>query len=1059
MALEWTGDLERIVNSAQRDATKMHVRLNSALLLRSMLKNSGPCRDVLMGIGLNLDIIESALSSIPLHPEPGQMPQQIYDRASMIAACTHSNEISSLQVLLAMIEQACMAQSLLRAINVDFVTLRSTLYAQTSEIPQFVQARSSSSVSMSAVAVQHKSMRTSTTTYIEPEPALSFGEEDFPKVICTHPRSLARNRLLTPEEIKRLSKSSTTPSSPMQRAINSQLHQAPNKTHFTEAPSYPSSKLGDFRNIETHSEDSLSRQSSTYRSTSSKEIQQATTLDLARRLMQKKSQTNEGDLEWQKKHPSEKASAETAQKTPMPHESTYANLDNIDACASSNTSTKSTNEPGRNHAGSKKNLTNTQLELDFDSPAKHKMLLDHAVSEKNKASAPSFDTAINASKNSKNSKSPSDEDFAGQFRNEKSAQVTSASQRFSGTKDSAQRSKKQISKIAGFSPFALDKLHFPALAQYGRNLLSEALAGRIDRVIERDAEIDQLIDVLNKRRSNNPILVGEAGVGKTAIIEGLAVKMAHHEAPAPLEGKTIIALDYGAILSGTQLRGAVQERIRTIKSEIKKTNGRIILFLDEITSWISSNSNDPNADAALEIKLALSRGEIMCIGTATPQELRRAFNADPAFERRFDFIEVKEPTPENTVRIIENGIIEQYAKHHNVQYAKDAIDEAVRLSERYIQERALPDKAISILDRAGSLCERSGEKRVTREHVARIVSLIAEIPVQRLLMTERQKLLNMEAILGERLIGHERNIHKIADVIRRNHAGFGAHRPIGSFLFLGPTGVGKTEAAKVLAEYLFGSQKNIVRFDMSEFMEQHSVSKLIGAPAGYVGFDDGGLLTEALRKRPYQIVLFDEIEKAHPDIWNILLQILDEGRLTDAKGRHVDFSNTVIILTSNLGAQNLANAMQGAIGFANPESLSIQDAENIILKTAKSKFSPELWNRIEEKLVFHPLDLEQIERIAHLLLADSAKRLYKDKKITLSFDETAIIPFLIRNGGFDPSYGARPMRQTIQTQIESRVAEWIIAHEDCPKELFVGVRNDCVYVEEIAPLGLSVAHI
>ena len=313
-------------------------------------------------------------------------------------------------------------------------------------------------------------------------------------------------------------------------------------------------------------------------------------------------------------------------------------------------------------------------------------------------------------------------------------------------------------------------------------------------------------------------------------------------------------------------------------------------------------------------------------------------------------------------------------------------------------------------------------------------------------------------ILGERLIGHEKNIAKISNVIRRNHAGFGAHRPIGSFLFLGPTGVGKTEAAKVLADFLFGSPKNIVRFDMSEFMEQHSVAKLIGAPAGYVGFDDGGLLTEALRKRPYQIVLFDEIEKAHPDVWNILLQILDEGRLTDAKGRHVDFSNAVVILTSNLGAQNLANAVQGAIGFAkNDTGVSEQDAESIILRTAKSKFSPELWNRIEEKLVFQPLDLEQIERIAHLLLADSCKRLQKDKGIHLSFDESSLIPFLVRNGGFDPSYGARPMRQTIQSQVESKVAEWIISHEYAPGELFVGVRNDIIYVEEIAPLGLASA--
>jgi ATP-dependent Clp protease ATP-binding subunit ClpC len=313
--------------------------------------------------------------------------------------------------------------------------------------------------------------------------------------------------------------------------------------------------------------------------------------------------------------------------------------------------------------------------------------------------------------------------------------------------------------------------------------------------------------------------------------------------------------------------------------------------------------------------------------------------------------------------------------------------------------------------------------------------------------------MKMEEILGKRLVGHESNIARIANVIRRNHAGFGAQRPIGSFLFLGPTGVGKTEAAKVLADYLFGSPKNIVRFDMSEFMEQHSVAKLIGAPAGYVGFDDGGLLTEALRKRPYQIVLFDEIEKAHPDVMNILLQILDEGRLTDAKGRHVDFSNTVIIMTSNLGAAEVMQAAQTSIGFAGkPLQLTPEETESIILKSATARFTPELWNRIEEKLVFHPLTLDQIERIAHLLLADSAKRLLADKRIVLSFEESTLIPYLIQNGGFEPSYGARPMRKTIQSLVESKIAEWILEHDDLPKELFVNLQNDVVHVEEIKPL-------
>ncbi|MBQ9396079.1 MAG: ATP-dependent Clp protease ATP-binding subunit, partial [Proteobacteria bacterium] len=602
---------------------------------------------------------------------------------------------------------------------------------------------------------------------------------------------------------------------------------------------------------------------------------------------------------------------------------------------------------------------------------------------------------------------------------------------------------------ASFNPLCLSKQKFPQLCTYGRNLLAAAAAGQIDPVIDREHEIDQLIDILNKRRSNNPMLVGEAGVGKTAIIEGLALKMVQSDAPHGLENHTIISLDYGAILCGTQLRGALQERIRAIKAEVNSAKGHIILFLDDIHNWLMTGSGEPGSDAAVELKMSLSRGELMCIGASTPMALRRAFNSDPAFERRFDFIEVKAPSAETSVRIIEQGIIGQYAAHHGITYESDAIREAVRLSERYIQERALPDKAISVLDRAGSLCKRSGDKSVKASHVASVIAQIAEIPVERLLMTEKQKLLKMESILSQRLIGHDANIAKIANVIRRNHAGFGGTRPIGSFLFLGPTGVGKTEAAKVLADFLFGSPKNMIRFDMSEYMEQHSVAKLIGAPAGYVGFDDGGLLTEALRKRPYQIVLFDEIEKAHPDIMNIFLQIFDEGKLTDAKGRHVDFSNTVIIMTSNLGAAEVSRAAHGGIGFTgNDTRTTTADAEKIIINSAKSRFLPELWNRIEEKLVFHPLTIRQIESIAHLLLSDSAKRLFTDKRIKLTFEEDSLIPYLIQNGGFDPAYGARPMRKTIQSLVESRVAEWILVHDDNPTELVVSVEDDNVVVTQ-----------
>lgn len=1034
MAMKWTGDLDRIVGSAQRDASKMHVRLNTALLLRSMIKNSGTCRDVLTHIGLSLASVECALQSAAIRPEPLQTPHQIYEKAARLSICANLSEVSSLQVLLAMIDSPCMCQSLLSVMRTDFDHLRALICAQMRDSQQYVGARSPSSVSMNAVAVQRKSPMPSPVTYIEPQPAMCFGAESQPEVVraSVHPPK-SRGRLVTPEEIKRMMQSSgshrvietrsgSSPALPACNGGNMQRRVAQDKRSDVTPAVSPGS--GDIR------------QSATYRSTSSKEIQQATTLDLARRLMQKKSQTNECSAEIQEKiaQKTETKTAETGAVGAQTQQHAQPSASPAAVSAAAGVSEKTKNAPKRSETPS------------------------------NQTSAAAAQTAQSASGKSASSEAAANEVIkqthsaapAGERSLQTSARSAHAMRPQAWAAKETGHAKKQPAKIAGYSPLALDKIHFPMLAQYGRNLLAEAAAGRIDPVIERDSEINQLIDILNKRRSNNPILVGEAGVGKTAIIEGLAVKMARREAPEALEGKTIIALDYGSILSGTQLRGAIQERIRGIKSEIKKANGKIILFLDEIHSWIAPNNGDPNADASLELKLALSHGEIMCVGTATPQELRRAFNADAGFERRFDFIEVKAPSPETSIRIIERGIIGQYADHHHVTYAAESIRQAVKLSERYIQDRALPDKAISILDRAGSLCERSGEPTVTPEHVARVVAMIAEIPIERLLMTERQKLMKMEQILSERLIGHEKNVTKIANVIRRNHAGFGAHRPIGSFLFLGPTGVGKTEAAKVLADFLFGSSKNMVRFDMSEFMEQHSVAKLIGAPAGYVGFDDGGLLTEALRKRPYQIVLFDEIEKAHPDVWNILLQILDEGRLTDAKGRHADFSNAVIILTSNLGAQDLANAMQGAIGFANKDKgVSEEEAEEIILRTAKSKFSPELWNRIEEKLVFQPLDLEQIERIAHLLLADSARRLQKDKGVRLAFDECALIPFLVNNGGFDPSYGARPMRQTIQSQVESKVAEWIIAHDALPNELFVGIRNDIVYVEEIAPLGIA----
>ena len=1031
MALQWTGELRSINARAEHDAKLMNVRMCSALLFRSMLRSDLPIQSVLYNAGISYQIFEDGLKSLPLPPESLDTVPKLFARAAAMCASSRSAELSSLHLFAAMLKEPCVVQQLLCFLRYDISQILNYIdhcIAGESNV-QYYQAGSRSSHSISTVAVQHKSPVAQPMTYIEPQPAVSYGSDEISRIPSPEGRKgitpAPRNRLLSPTEIQKLHASGE------QQVL----------------PGFDSKTSG------RPAQEIRQTKSSPYHSTSSREMQQAATLDLARRFQEKKSRTSEA----------RRASCE------MPKAPETDGLHTTpDAVSAPVTGTPAPPEKPSvmpqaaiTECGNASNVIRSESAAQT-STAPQEVRTSPLAAAKTEAPAGAAGTAAVTDASAKGDVAaktqqpkPKESDKFVQIRRtdpvpaDKPARMRQSMTSGMSNRATTVPTRRVTSKQpTGFSPFDLGKA-YPTLNTYGRNLLAEARAGRIDPVIDRDQEIDQLIDVLNKRKCNNPILVGEAGVGKTAIIEGLALRMAQGDAPRGLESHTIVALDYGSILCGTQLRGAVQERIKSIKSEVSKANGHIILFLDEIHTWLSSGSGDPNADAALELKMALSRGELLCIGASTPQELRRAFNADPAFERRFDFIEVKAPSPETSIRIIENGIIRKYAEHHDVTYTKDAIREAVRLSERYIQERALPDKAISVLDRAGSLCERYGECEVTPKHVAQVIAKIADVPVERLLVTEKQKLMNMEAILGKRLIGHEANIARMANVIRRNHAGFGAQRPIGSFLFLGPTGVGKTEAAKVLADFLFGSPKNIVRFDMSEFMEQHSVAKLIGAPAGYVGFDDGGLLTEALRKRPYQIVLFDEIEKAHPDVMNILLQILDEGRLTDAKGRHVSFSNTVIIMTSNLGAEEVMRAAQKNIGFnGNSLKLSAEDAETIIIKAANARFSPELWNRIEEKLVFHPLTIEQIEQIAHLLLSDTRKRMLEEKRIELVFDETLLVPHLIQNGGFDPKYGARPMRQTIQTLVETPVAEWILNHDAKPEKLYVFMKDDKICVDE-----------
>lgn len=588
--------------------------------------------------------------------------------------------------------------------------------------------------------------------------------------------------------------------------------------------------------------------------------------------------------------------------------------------------------------------------------------------------------------------------------------------------------------------YELDVEEYPFLSKLGRNLSLQAVRGKLDDLVGRDKEIERLTDILNKRRSNNPLLVGPPGVGKTAIVEGLALELVHNqERSGSLSDRIVIELEMGRLLSGTQLRGSFSERLIGLKDEVAKADGKVVIFLDEIHTWIGAGaSGDGGADAAGELKAALARGRFPCIGATTSEEYSRYIESDPAFRRRFQVVEVEEPNAEDCVAILQ-GVLPAYSSHHKVTYTDEAVEAAVRFSQRYIPEERLPDKAIGLLDLAGSRAQRQSAEEVSREVVAEVVAARTGVPLEKLLMRDKERFLRMEEILGAGIIGHHPIIRRVCEVIRRNYAGFHSGRPIGSFLFLGPTGVGKTEMVKVLADFLFRDRDAIVRLDMSEYRESHAVARLIGAPPGYVGHEHGGQLTEAIRKRPYQIVLMDEVEKAHPEVLNILLQLLDDGRLTDGKGRTVNFSNVVVIMTSNLGSDYLAAGLkavtQPRIGFgaglpavaaaAVELSLTEEIIENVI-GVARGALSPELWNRIEERLVFGPLTRGEVARIARLQLRDSARRLAAEKDIYLEATE-AVFEYLIDHGGYDPALGARPMRQTLQRLIEVPISEMIIA--------------------------------
>jgi ATP-dependent Clp protease ATP-binding subunit ClpC len=587
----------------------------------------------------------------------------------------------------------------------------------------------------------------------------------------------------------------------------------------------------------------------------------------------------------------------------------------------------------------------------------------------------------------------------------------------------AQAPRTAAAPMARPGSLALDAKTFPLLTSLGRNLSVLAQDGKLDPVVGRAKEIEEVIDILGKRRTNNPCLLGEAGVGKTAVVEGVAQQLVTLR--GTLASKVLIELDMASLVAGTQLRGSFSEKLNALKEEVKRADGRVVVFIDEIHTLVGAGSTGEGPqDAANELKTAMARGEFPCIGATTHDEFRKFITADPALERRFTPVVVNEPSVPQTVEILK-GVIGRYEEHHGLSYAPEALEAAASLASRYVTDRFMPDKAISVADLAGSRCHREGKTAVEPADVARVVAKLAGVPEERLLMKDSARLLSLEADLSGRVIGHEEAVTRIARVIRRNYAGFASRRPMGSFLFLGPTGVGKTEMARALAEVLFGNRDALVRLDMSEMSEAHGVSRLIGSPAGYVGYGEGGQLSEPVRRRPSSVVVLDEIEKAHREVQMLLLQVLEEGRLTDGKGRHIDFSNTVIVMTTNLGAEAFSRAGR-PLGFG-ADAGGGGDTE-AASAAARKALPPELWNRIDERLPFRPLREAEVARIATLLLNESSKRLTTERGIEyVAGDE--VVSHLLKSGGFDPQLGARPMRQVVQRLVEAPLAERILAGE------------------------------
>ena len=571
------------------------------------------------------------------------------------------------------------------------------------------------------------------------------------------------------------------------------------------------------------------------------------------------------------------------------------------------------------------------------------------------------------------------------------------------------------------------KTDTPALTKYGRDLTAQAKNGELDPVIGRQIEIDRVIQILSRRKKNNPILIGEPGVGKSAIVEGLALRIVGQEIPA-LEGKRIISLDIASMVAGTTYRGQFEERIKTVIKELND-HPEVILFIDEIHTLMGAGNAQGSLDAANILKPALARGEVQCIGATTISEYRTSIEKDGALERRFQKVTVQPTNADETYTIL-TRLSETYGQFHHVQYTQEALRACVNLTDRYITDRQFPDKAIDAMDEVGAWkgerLEVIGERQeITEADVARIVSQMSGVPVQRVAQAEGEQLRQMADVLQQRVIGQEEAVKKVVKAIQRSRMGLrDPRKPIGTFFLLGPTGVGKTHLAQCLAEEMFGNRNAIIRFDMSEFMEKHTVSLLVGAPPGYVAHEDGGKLTEAVRRKPYSIVLFDEIEKAHPDIFNVLLQVMDEGRLTDRQGHIVDFKNTIIILTSNVGTRQLSEFGAG-IGFG-ADSLDDKATERMLTKALQRTFPPEFVNRLDDIIVFHPLNDEALAQILWLELRPLQVRLEAmGYSLELSDETQQEILRLAR----DKQYGARPLKRAIQTLIEDPLTDKLLAGE------------------------------